>query len=39
MRWIFLTVIVLLFELFTYGAGRGCSGGQGLGYPIGLLAI
>lgn len=23
MRWIFLTVIVLLFELFTYGAGRG----------------
>lgn len=23
MRWIFLSVIVLLFELFTYGAGRG----------------
>lgn len=23
MRWLFLTVIVLLFELFTYGAGRG----------------
>lgn len=23
MRWIFLTVIVLLFELFTYGSGRG----------------
>lgn len=23
MRWIFLSVIILLFELFTYGAGRG----------------
>ena len=39
MRWIFLTVIVLLFELFTYGAGRGLQWWAGSWLSISLLDL